>query len=300
MRRNPGKALALVLLLVACGQQSDSGDGPDGGTDGSIDSGPNPNPNSEGCPDELKLIYVIDQSRSLLQFNPMTKSFTSLGTLPCQPSEPNPSAPPFKMAIARDATAWVAYTNGELFRVEVKNNLACTKSPWVPNTNNIRLFSMGFSTDQVGGTTDTLFIAGGAGPTSGGRPTLAKLDLSTFQPTTVGSVPAWSDLTGTGRAELWGFFPSPTDARIAKLNKASGAVLQTYRETVLDDPDPDAWAFAFHGGSFWVFLQKTSDDQTFIYQFDASTGAQVGERTDAGTDRTIIAAGVSTCAPVIL
>ena len=68
------------------------------------------------------------------------------------------------MAIARDATAWVLYDNGRLFRVETKNNLACTQAAWVPSTNGLKVFGMGFSTDQVGGTTDTLFIAGGSDP----------------------------------------------------------------------------------------------------------------------------------------
>jgi hypothetical protein len=299
MRRNPGQALTIVLLLAACGPQRPDlpGNGPDGRPGGGPDSGPGGGdgspPTGDGCPDESKLIYVVDgDTDKLSQFQPQTKTFTDLGVLACSASSP------FSMAIARDATAWVLYQNGELFRVDTKNNLACTKSTWAPGTQGLLKFGMGFSTDQVGGTTDTLFISGGGSPTTDSTSTLARLNLSSFQPSKIGTVTDWPELTGTGNAELWGFFPSGNNARIVKLDKTNGAALQTYRQTVLDDPDPAAWAFAFHGGSFWVFLQKETENETFIYQFNAGTRAQVGQRT--GTGRKIVGAGVSTCAPIIL
>ncbi|HWO17603.1 MAG TPA: hypothetical protein VNO30_02465 [Kofleriaceae bacterium] len=303
MRRNLGKVLALALLLMACGPtRRDPDSGPDGGGGGGGDGGNGGDddgpPAGDGCPDEAKLIYAVDQNRKLLQFNPMTKTFNDLGTLPCQPSS---SATPFSMGIARDATAWVLYNNGELFRVETKNNLACTKSAWVPNTNGLKVFGMGFSTDQVGGQADSLFIAGGSGPSTGGSSTLARVNLTTFQATNVRTVAGWPELTGTGNAELWGFFPQTTtmSARIGKLDKTTGSEVQMFPETVLNDSSqPSAWAFAFHGGSFWVFLQKSNEQQTYVYQFSTATGAMVG-KTDSG-GRKIVGAGVSTCAPIIL
>ena len=303
MRRNPGKAIALALVAAACGptprSHDDPPDGGGGGNNGGTDSGTdNPNPNSDGCSDDAKLIYVIDESRTLSQFDPTAKTFKDLGPLSCQAS--SSSAKPFSMAIARDATAWVLYDNGELFRVDTKNNLSCTESPWVPNTQGQRKFGMGFSTDQAGGTTDTLFISGGFGPGTQSTSKLAKLDLTSFQPLSVGTVTGWPELTGTGNAELWGFFPGAI-AHIDKLDKSSGAALKTYRATALDDAtdSPYAWAFAFHGGFFWAFLQKSTEDRTYIYQYDANTGAKIGDRTDRGR-RHIVGAGVSTCAPIII
>jgi hypothetical protein len=296
MRRNPGKALAIVLLLAACGpQRPDDGNGDNGGDgddDGNGGDGNAP-PTGDGCPDESKLIYTVDRdSRQMSRFHPQTKTFTDLGKLSCSTSSP------FSMAIARDATAWVLHSDGALFRVDTKNNLACTQSAWEADTQDLFKFGMGFSTDQAGGTTDTLYISGGNDPGTDASSTLARLDLSSFQPSKVGTVTDWPELTGTGNAELWGFFPSGNNARIVKLDKTTGAALQTYREPVLDNSKPTTWAFAFHGGSFWVFLQKSTETKTFIYQFNASTGAQVGDRTV--TDRNIVGAGVSTCAPVIL
>jgi len=155
---------------------------------------------------------------------------------------------------------------------------------------------MGFSTDAAGGTTDTLFIAGGSGttvPTS----TLAKLDMGTFQPTTRGTVTGWPELTGTGSAELWGFFPATGSARVVQIDKTNGSALQTYTLNSLAG-DPTAWAFAFHGGDFWVFLKKNFETSTTVYQVNGMTGAITGSTPAGG--RTIVGAGVSTCAPVIL
>ena len=300
MRRNPGKAIALALVAAACGPTPRShNDTPDGGGGGggSNDNGggeDNPNPNSDGCSDDAKLIYVVDQDKHMLQFDPKTKAFTDLGVLNC----PTTSSP-FSMGIARDATAWVLYENGDLFRFETKNNLACTKSAWVRNTEGELNFGMGFSTDQVGGTTDTLFISGGSN-SSNSTSKLAKLDLTSFEPAVIGQISDWPELTGTGNAELWGFFPGAV-AYISKLDKSTGAALKTYQTPDLNDTtdDPAAWAFAFHGGFFWVFLQKRAENRTFIYQYDATTGAKIGGTTDSGGLK-IVGAGVSTCAPVII
>jgi len=296
MRRNPGTAISLALALAACGPDKHGpGTTPDGDT-GNIDGsggGNDGNPgNGDGCPDEAKLVYVVDSNNTLSQFNPPTKTFTDLGTLAC----PAGGAAPFSMAIARDATAWVLYDSGDLFRVETKNNLACTKAPWVRNTQGLAKFGMGFSTDQIGGTADSLFVSGGSGP-SASTSTLAKLDMSSFQPTTLGTVTGWPELTGTGKAELWGFFPGTSNTRVVQIDKTSGSAVRTFSLSTLNG-DPKAWAFAFHGGSFWVFLKKGSEAYTTVYQVSSMTGGIVGQT--AATGRSIVGAGVSTCAPVIL
>lgn len=297
MRRNLGKAIAIGLVLAACGPgPRDPSDTPDGGGGGGGDGGGGGNDDGsitgDGCPDESKLVYTVDQNNKFSQFNPATKSFTDLGTLSC-----SQTASPFSMAIARDATAWVLYDDGKLYRVETKNSLVCSQAAWVPNTQGLRQYGMGFSTDQVGGTTDTLFIAGGSGPPPmSSTSTLARLDTGTFQPMSLGSMSGWPELTGTGSAELWGFFPG-TAPRIAQLNKANGSAIRTFTPAMLAGT-PTAWAFAFHGGSFWVFLKKGSEGATTVYQFNSTTGAHIGDTLASG--RTIVGAGVSTCAPIIL
>lgn len=301
MRRNLGKALSLALALAACGPTNRGhGNDPDaGGGGGDADPGTvdSPTGTTDGCSDEAKLIYVVDKNKTLSQFDPKTKTFNDLGLLNC----PTSSAP-FSMAVARDATAWVLYDNGELYRVETKGSLPCVKSNWDPNTPGLAKFGMGFSTDQVGGTTDTLYISGGAS-IDDSMSNLNRLDLTSFQPTHIDYVTGWPELTGTGSAELWGFFPSETNSRIVQLSKTNGTELRTFSESTLNNPKgtgTTAWAFAFHGGSFWVFLKKYGGTNMYtkVYQFNASTGALIGQAMD--TTRNIVGAGVSTCAPVII
>ena len=59
-----------------------------------------------------------------------------------------------------------------------------------------------------------------------------------------------------------------------------------------------AYAFAHWGGHFWVFLQKNAETNTTVYQIDGMTG--VISTTTPATGRTIVGAGVSTCAPVVI
>jgi hypothetical protein len=288
-------ATAIVCLVVAsaCGpsDRNRPGDGngtPDGG--GNVGSGSG---NQDGCSDAAKIVYVVDQNNTLSSFDPSTKTFHDLGTLNC-PAQL--LATPFSMAIDRSAAAWVLYSSGELFHVDTSSaSLPCTATNW-HSANGLMQFGMGFSTDQSGGSTDTLFIAGGDMTTTTSA-TLAKLDTTAFTASTVGTVTGWPELTGTGSAELWGFFPDATSPRVEKINKTSGAPVTTYPLTSLAG-QPMAWAFAFWGGDFWVFLERSTDSATTVYQVDGANGTIKG-MTPTNT-RQIVGAGVSTCAPVVI
>ena len=58
------------------------------------------------------------------------------------------------------------------------------------------------------------------------------------------------------------------------------------------------YAFAQWGGDYWVFLIKNGEPSTTVYQVDGMTGAIKG--TVPTTNRTIVGAGVSTCAPTVI
>jgi hypothetical protein len=280
--------------LVACGPNNrpDNTGGPDGSTTGGDG---NNNNNSEDCSEAAKLVYTVDQNNTLSQFDPVTKTFTDLGRLSCPASL---GGTPFSMGIDRDANAWVLYSSGELFSVNTET-LACTKTSWSA-PNGIRQFGMGFSTETAGGTSDQLFIAGGASPTQS-TSSLQRLDTASLTTQPIGTVTGWPELTGTGNAELWGFFPTNPGGggtpRIDQIDKVSGAALRTFQLSTLAG-EPAAWAFAFFGGDFFVFLMRTSELATVVYQVDGTTGAIKG-MTPTNT-RTIVGAGVSTCAPVVL
>jgi hypothetical protein len=210
------------------------------------------------------------------------------------------------MGVDRNTIAWVLYSDGEsssnIFRVDINNSLACTATSWA-SQDGLGEFGMGFSTDTSGGTTDTLYVGGGAiGDSSMSSSTLATLNTSTMAMATVGTIGGWPEMTGTGTAQLWGFLPSSSSS-IIQINKTSGSAITTFNEsgTALSG-SPAAWAFAFYGGDFWVFLMKDSDLSTNIYQVTGSgagSGAIVNTiATPIGTE--IVGAGVSTCAPITI
>jgi hypothetical protein len=117
--------------------------------------------------------------------------------------------------------------------------------------------------------------------------------------TPIGTVTGNPELTGTGNAELWGWFPDANAPRVEQLDKTTGAAIKTYKDTLTSLKGmPSAWAFAFWGGDFWVFLAKDAETSTTVYQIDGMTGALKGN-TPTG-NRLIVGAGVSTCAPVVI
>jgi hypothetical protein len=280
----------VVAAFAGCGPDHRGGNngGPDGGngTDGNNNGGDG---NQNGCSAASMLVYTVDQNNTFSTFDPMTKTFHDVGTLSCASG-----AMPFSMGIDRTPSAWVEYDNGKLFHVDV-TTLACTPTSW-SNPDGLLEMGMGFSTDQVGGTTDKLFVAGGLGPTFP-TSTLATVDTGSMAATMLGTVTGWPELTGNGNAELWGWFPDASHPRVEQINKTSGAAIKTFKLDQLAGM-PMAWAFAFWGGDYWIFLERSTDSNTTVYQIDGMTGAIKGSTPEP--NRTIVGAGVSTCAPVVI
>ncbi|HEY4179622.1 MAG TPA: hypothetical protein VGM90_22430 [Kofleriaceae bacterium] len=296
----------LVAGLGACGP---AGRNTPGGDDSpGIDSSVGGNGD---CSDAAKFVYVVDEDNTLSKFDPMTGTFTAIGTLNCPAMEvPDPNdifglgdtvpATPFSMGIDRDANAWVLYNSSEVFKVST-SNASCTATNFHAPSG-LSLFGMGFSTDAAGGSQDTLYIAGSDSPGDETTATkLAKLDTNTMSTTMLGSVTGSPELTGTGNAELWGFFPGTSGAKIEKINKTTGVAIETHPLANLSG-QPAAWAFAFWGGDFWAFLARqnasTGDiEDTTVYHYD-TTGTLKSMKVATG--RHIVGAGVSTCAPVVI
>lgn len=291
--------VAALLLCVACGGSTTiitgmTGGGSGGSAGGSGSGGSGGGNTTTGCADDAKTVYVVAANRTFSAFDPKTKTFRDIGVLSCGAQ---PGAQPFSMSVARDAFAYVLYDSGELFRVST-GDLACTRTSFTPD-GTFRSFGMGFSTDAVNGTTDTLFIAGGQSVTSMSK--LGRLDLQSFAATGQADLVGWPELTGTGDAQLWGFFPETAAGGgspfVARFDKTTGAFLTNYPATDLAG-SATAWAFAFWGGSFWIFLQRDVDLSTQVWEMKASTGSVTNALVSTG--RTIVGAGVSTCAPITI
>lgn len=272
-----------------CGA-ADSGSG--GGT------GTTPDGGLDDCSAEAKLVYVVDQNRTLSSFDPrlinaQNGPFVELGRLAC-PAQAG--AEPFSMAVDRDATAWVIYDSGELFTVNVKQlPLTCVKTGFMPQLS-VAKFGMGFVANTPGSKDETLFISGsdfGSSLSSTRFGTLSTVPPYTI--TLLGMLAGAPELTGTGDAKLWAFSPNVTPPTVARLSKATGAVESAFAAPGLAGT-PRAWAFAFWGGDFFIFLERATDGSTKVWKMDGLTGALTNVVPDTG--RSLVGAGVSTCAPV--
>jgi hypothetical protein len=279
----------LVVGIIGCAPDKRSpggGGGPDGGGGDGSGGG-----NSD-CADGTELVYVIDQlNNKLSQFDPSTKVFHDLGSLSCPTMF---GATPFSMGVDRSGRAWVLYNSGELFQVTI-SGLACTRTSWA-SPNGLEVFGMGFSTDQAGGSEETLYIGGAATQTASSF-TIAAVNPTTMSATPLGNQPILPEMTGTGNAELWGYMPDASTARVVKFDKATGTVAKVYPEPTLAG-DMAGYAFAHWGGDFWVFLIRTGESSSSVYQVDGQSGAI--KSTTPAPGRTIVGAGVSTCAPTVL
>ena len=302
-----GLLWGLLGAPVGCGPTSgeeDVGDGgsnqhPDGYTGGG-DTGPIDQPPPDNCSDAAKLVYVVDEDGRFSSFDPKTTppTFHDITTMLNCPAETDLfgiKATPFSMSVDRDAVAWVLYSSGELFRVETSNG-ACQATSWVQNQSGFELMGMGFVANTTGSTVDTLYVAGGAGPGLGTGARLGTIDMSTLALSPGQQLSGWPELTGNGLAELWGFYPDATSPKIAKIDKSSGA--EEVHPLSGIQGEPRAWAFAFWGGDFWIFLMRQTDTDTTVYRVKGTDFSMT--TAVANTGRIIVGAGVSTCAPVII
>lgn len=303
----PTAYLLLSCALVACGP---SGRGDDGGGDDTPGNDAGSGSNGDNCSEASKLVYVVDNNGTMSQFDPATKTFKDLGPLNC-------SAPSgyttFSMGVDRNATAYVLFVKADtitgdpidskLYRVDTTaSGLPCTATTFTPNPA-MKEFGMGFSTDAAGGSTDKLYIAGSNDASTTSNAMLATLDVGSMAVTMIpgGTIQGSPELTGNANAELWGFFPDPTNPKIQGINKASGAAIAPAPLPSQLRGQPSGWAFAFYGGDYWIFLSKVDglgiETPTSVYQV-SPTGML--KSTTPTTNRKIVGAGVSTCAPVVI
>jgi len=273
---------------IAVGGGGSGGAGGSGGI--SVGGGGSGGGTSSGCSVESQYVYVIDDSATLYKFDPPSLAFTSIGTLSCGSSFLDT---PFSMAVDRNANAWVVYTDGSLYKVDTKT-ASCSPTSFAPGQHGFVTFGMGFSTDGPGSAKDTLFVSDSdyAGSTKG----LAIVDTQSLTLTPVGmydQLNARAEMTGTGDGKLFGAFEG-TPYIVSQIDKSSAKILSQAPQTPIQyAPGASNFAFAFWGGSFWLFVGPGT--KTDVFQFDPAAGS-TNLRTSV--PQVIVGAGVSTCAPI--
>ncbi len=266
-------------------------------------------PSPIGCEDAgATLIYVTTQQGDLWSLYPPTLRFVRIGRMVCPTN--TPGATPFSMAVDHGGTAYVVYSDGELFRVSTAT-ASCRPTNFALNQQGFLTFGMGFSQNQSG-IGETLYVASDLQPGTNLPPRLGTIDTATlslrsvalFQPP-IGS----AELTGTGGGDLFAFFalgassdggPFPAPSAIGRIDKTNGLMTG---EVVLDGVGQGcAWAFAFWGGDFYTFTappptgtcSATSPPPTVVTRMRPADGTVVPIATFGAE---IVGAGVSTCAP---
>jgi hypothetical protein len=294
MRSTPG-VLALSLLCVtvtmACSPIDDGGKSGAGGTSVTssgtgtpsndtgllLDAGLGDGSVGDDCAASAKLIYVVTRDRQLYSFDPPALAFAKVGDVACA----NETSA-FSMAVDRSGVAWMLFTSGKLYRVSTVD-ASCTVTPFVGGSVTFTHFGMGFVSDAPGSAAETLFISdyGGGG--------LGKIDTASLQITPIGQYApplGSSELTGTGDARLFGFFPlSPV--KVAEIDKGTAKILSQ-----VDLPGISiglGYAFAFWGGDFWLF------SGTEVNQYKPANGTATPV---VAYPFAVVGAGVSTCAPL--
>jgi len=249
------------------------------------------------CPAGSELVYVWGLDNNIRSFDPPTKTFTMVATPDCDASNPN------SMAIDRNLVAWLNYLtpgssapNDYIYKFDLTKGSGCEASS-IQIPAGFTQVGMGFSTNTVGGTTETLYVdgIGGAG--------LASVDMTTNTIVPIGGFSndpnlegRSCELTGTGTALLYGYFTTSPYVRVAQLDKTNGNEIS---DTELPGfTPPDDWAFSFWGGDFYLYAYPNASNSpnSSVVQYDPTTNAlNLAYVADVGF--TIIGAGVSTCAP---
>jgi hypothetical protein len=276
----------------------DAGEEPDVGFDSGADTLPPIDARFadvvvDQCPDAAAtLVYVLTENNELWSFFPPSLTFTMIGTLAC-PASPN--ATPFSMAVDRNGTAYSVFTDGTLFQVDVAT-AACIATSFAPDQSGFSTFGMGFTADPTDGG-ETLFVAEsgfGAGVRDDSTG-IASIDTTSFDLSFVApftpAIPG-PELTGTSDGRLFGFFTNTmgSGSNIVEIDRTSGELV-AQNPLQAGSPD-DGYAFAFWGGSFWVFTEEGGPTQ--VTHFDPAT---LIETTATVFPEPVVGAGVSTCAP---
>ncbi len=303
--RRPGWAAVLSLLgLFGCSATTGTNKVGSGGSGGTIGlggaggsaasgglgaSGGSGGGSGAHCSKAAQYVYVIDNAGELYRFDPPTLQFTTIGLVDC-----NSQFTPFSMAVDRNANAWVVFDDGHLYKVSTID-ASCTPTSFTPGQQGFKTFGMGFSTNGPNSTQDTLFVTNSdfSNPATSG---LGTIDTQSLLLTHIGAydqLTTRAEMTGTGDGRLYGAFEG-TPYVVAQIDKTNAHIIsQAPQNPIQYAPNTSNFAFAFWGGSFWLFVGPgTSTD---VFQFDPTAKTTTKVKSVAFE---IVGAGVSTCAPV--
>jgi hypothetical protein len=265
---------------------------------------------SDGCSAASQLVYVLSEDNNIWSFDPPTKQFTQKFALTCATPTDGNEWEPNSMAVSREGVAWVNYVGtdpvlltdqaGVIFQVNLTTgNCEATPTVTLPDASWYRL-GMGFSSDTVGGTTETLYVAGTGTAMMDNSPGLGKINTTSGALTPIGGFTGAlsgqsAELTGTGDAKLYGFFTT-TPVQVAQVLTTNGSTPAATDASLNAVTTPAAWAFSFWGGDFYLYVSDGTTDSNVVHYTPSTNTVDTMYVPD--TQMIIVGAGVSTCAPL--
>lgn len=236
-------------------------------------------------------IITISSIGQFRRFNPLDNTFSFIGGIHCPGEDDGLS--PFSMTVDRKGTAYVISVDGKLFKVNT-TTATCEPTGFIPDQQGFKTFGLTFVTNE-GGPEETLYVADSVSHEQSIG--LGQIDLSTFKLSFVApfSKPLGRavEIAGTGDGHLYGLFidEQTSKVRAGRIDKKSGEIVG---EALLPlSKAPDAFAFAFWGGAFYIFGSEDFAAST-VSRYDPKDGSV---KVVAESDAVIVGAGPSTCAP---
>jgi hypothetical protein len=291
---------ALVLVLIGCSARAQTYTAPsDVGIDTRdsfvADAPRDTCPSTSGAmgaecsPDARDWIYLLTAERGVFRFSPLTREVQLRGVIDCMVRDIRGGATntPYALTVDRRGGGWSSFRGGGLARLGLLDGTCtptCLKGPFPT-------WSLAFALDDAG--VENLYVEESA--ESNVLAKFGTLDLDNGKFTQLGNNDAVSrgaDLTATGDGRIFGFFHATTNF-LAEVDRTTG-----HLSGVIDLPWLNiryGWAFAFWGGSFWMFRSETSGE-TKLDRVDWPSGAHTP--VDVALKFTVVGAGVSTCAPI--
>ncbi|HEX4514549.1 MAG TPA: hypothetical protein VH054_13455 [Polyangiaceae bacterium] len=235
------------------------------------------------CPDAGDtLVYVLGAKNELYSFYPPTLTFSNIGTIAC-PSSSGPNS----MAVTRSGIAFTNFHDGNLFEVSTAN-AACKPTTYKPAQLGWTTYGMGYAGIADGG--EDLYVSGNGGITALG---LGVVDTTAFTLSSIGAYQPQQfncELTGTGAGQLFGFCPFGTGSYVIEIDPATAKAISSHQLSA--GSNATSFAFAFWGGTFWIF---TGNGSSLVTNYDPNAQTETNV-THAPLE--IVGAGVSTCAPL--
>ena len=241
---------------------------------------------SSECDLTTQHIYLISSGGEMLQFDP-SESVPGIDRLDLNLD--NCFGAPFSMSVDRTGRAWIlSQLDGEIYWVDLKTG-ECTDSNYQQSNMFSDRFGMGFASDANDPTREYLYVASVSGSIS---QSFGAIDPETGQLHVRGDLTHTGlELTGTSEGRLFAY--SPQNGLVLELNTNQGEELQRWSVPQLSFPT--AWAFAHWGGFLYMFV---TDGGNKIFRLDPETGQT--EMLEENGEYSIVGAGVSTCAPVVI